>query len=131
MQYRSLAGQFARVASRTHTQTQGETMADLIATESLVVFDDVLGFHRKLMAGQAVPPDLVDAYRAAVGDEAAAQTPGQAAGSAPSQPDYESQAADDLQAEAERRNLTVEGTGANGNVLKKDLIAALRASDSA
>lgn len=43
--------------------------------------------------------------------------------------DYEAQSTEQLTAEAARRELTVDGTGANGNVLKKDLIAALQAAD--
>lgn len=42
---------------------------------------------------------------------------------------YASQSKDDLQAEAASRGLTVEGTGANGNVTKDDLVAALTAFD--
>lgn len=42
---------------------------------------------------------------------------------------YEDQSKDELQAEADRRELTVEGSGSGGNVTKADLVAALRASD--
>lgn len=38
---------------------------------------------------------------------------------------------DELQAEADERGLEVEGSGANGNVTKADLIAALEADDAA
>lgn len=38
---------------------------------------------------------------------------------------------DELAEEAARRELTVEGTGASGNVLKADLVAALDAHDAA
>ena len=44
---------------------------------------------------------------------------------------YAGQGADELKAEAEKRGLEVEGTGANGNVLKADLVAALEADDKA
>lgn len=40
---------------------------------------------------------------------------------------YDKMTVDELQAEADRLALTVEGTGQGGNVLKSDLIAALRA----
>lgn len=39
--------------------------------------------------------------------------------------DYESMTKEELQQEASRRNLTVTGTGADGNVLKSDLVSAL------
>lgn len=42
---------------------------------------------------------------------------------------YEGQTVDELQAEADRRGLEVEGTGKDGNVLKGDLVAALEADD--
>ena len=44
---------------------------------------------------------------------------------------YSSKGADELKAEAEKRGLEVEGTGANGNVLKDDLVKALEADDVA
>lgn len=37
----------------------------------------------------------------------------------------------ELQAEADERGLTVEGSGANGNVLQEDLLTALKADDEA
>lgn len=43
---------------------------------------------------------------------------------------YREMSVDDLQAEADSRGLTVEGTGANGNVLKEDLVGALEAHDA-
>jgi hypothetical protein len=43
---------------------------------------------------------------------------------------YREMQVDDLQAEADSRGLTVEGTGANGNVLKEDLVTALEADDA-
>lgn len=43
--------------------------------------------------------------------------------------DYEDFGLDDLASLAEARELTVPGTGANGNALKKDYIAALKADD--
>jgi hypothetical protein len=44
--------------------------------------------------------------------------------------DYESHTAPRLQQEADRRGLDVTGTGANGNVLKDDLVDALLAHDA-
>lgn len=52
-------------------------MAEVIATESLIVHDDALNIDRQLIAGQPVPPDLIDAYRATVGDTQAATDPGE------------------------------------------------------
>lgn len=43
---------------------------------------------------------------------------------------YDKMSVEDLQSEIDSRGLEVEGTGANGNVLKRDLIAALEADDS-
>lgn len=43
---------------------------------------------------------------------------------------YDDQTVEELQAEADRRGLTVEGTGTGGNVLKSDLVAALQADDA-
>jgi hypothetical protein len=42
---------------------------------------------------------------------------------------YESRDKESLQAEADRRDVTVEGTGANGNVTKADLVSALKRED--
>jgi hypothetical protein len=44
--------------------------------------------------------------------------------------DYDSHSVEELQVEADRRGLTVEGTGANGNVVKGDLVSALEADDA-
>lgn len=44
---------------------------------------------------------------------------------------YDAMSVAGLQAEADRRKLTVTGTGANGNVVKGDLVAALQADDAA
>lgn len=43
---------------------------------------------------------------------------------------YDSMAADELQAEADRRALSVRGSGARGAVVKSDLVAALQADDA-
>lgn len=42
---------------------------------------------------------------------------------------YDSMKPEELQAEAESRGMTVEGTGKDGNVLKADYVAALVAAD--
>lgn len=48
----------------------------VIAKESVVVHDDLLGIDRHVFAGQPVPADLVGAYNAqTVGDDAAATGP--------------------------------------------------------
>lgn len=52
-------------------------------------------------------------------------------GSSDSSDGYDDQDVDVLSAEAADRDLEVEGTGKNGNVLKADLIKALREDDSA
>lgn len=44
---------------------------------------------------------------------------------------YDSMKPEELQAEAEARQVSVEGTGKDGNVLKADLVAALVAADNA
>jgi hypothetical protein len=44
---------------------------------------------------------------------------------------YGDMSPDELKAEAEKRELEVTGTGANGNVKKSDLVAALEADDAA
>lgn len=44
---------------------------------------------------------------------------------------YDAQTVDELEAEASRRGIEVTGTGKDGNVLKKDLVAALEADDKA
>lgn len=93
----------------------------VIATSDLVVHDEALEIDRKIIAGQPVPPDLLDAYAEQTGDDvsATAEEPSVAVAS------YDDQSVDELQAEADRRGLEVEGTGKDGNVLKADLIAAL------
>lgn len=136
------------MASGLRTHLQGDIrMANVIATRDVIVHDPNLDIDRKVFAGQAVPPDLVDAYREQTGetspDEDAAQLEadrrgaalgtGTSTGTAPDTPastGYEGQPVDDLRAEADRRGLTVDGTGTDGKVLKSDLVAALKADDS-
>lgn len=43
----------------------------VIAAETVTVHDESMGFDRRLVAGLEVPADLVDAYRAKVGDKEA------------------------------------------------------------
>jgi hypothetical protein len=93
----------------------------VLATETVVVWDDDMKINRKVFAGQNVPPDLVPAYREATGKDTSSDEP----------VDYESWTSEALAEEAARRGLTVEGTGANGNVVKADNIAALEAADEA
>lgn len=101
--------------------------SDLPLAKEDTVVDQVLDHgvkvQRKILAGTRVPPDLIDAYAEATGDSQAA-----AAGTDEAT-NYNSMNVEDLQAEADRRGLTVEGTGKDGNVLKSDLVAALEASD--
>jgi hypothetical protein len=49
----------------------------------------------------------------------------------PAPPAYADQSPADLKAEAERRDLQVDGSGANGRVVKDDLVKALEADDAA
>jgi hypothetical protein len=100
---------------------------DRCRRERLGPHDDNIGIDRQIKGGQAVPPDLIDAYNAEVGN-APVSVSGDGQGESV---DYDSQQVDDLQAEADRRGIEVEGTGADGNVLKKDLVAALKADDAA
>ena len=46
-----------------------------MATETVRVWDENLGIHRKLFAGQVVPPDLIGAYKQTVNGEAARTDP--------------------------------------------------------
>jgi hypothetical protein len=45
-------------------------MAEVIATETKIVHDPVLDIDRQVIAGQPVPPDLVEAYQDAGGEAA-------------------------------------------------------------
>jgi hypothetical protein len=95
----------------------------VVASQNATVLDPNLGIHRKVVAGQPVPPELVEAYQQTTGDTTAG----------PAEPgagkiDYNSWPADDVEAEVERLGLEVVGTGANGNVTKADRVKALEAS---
>lgn len=53
-------------------------MADhVIAAENTIVHDDVLGIDRQIIAGTAIPPDLIGAYEAKVGSKTAAVPQGE------------------------------------------------------
>lgn len=41
----------------------------VIAAETVVVHDDQIGIDRQVIAGQPVPPTLVEAYEAKVGSK--------------------------------------------------------------
>jgi hypothetical protein len=98
-------------------------------TEYLFVGEhaDTLASGRHVAPGDSVPADAVDTddqHDCNLVDEGRL-----VAISPPARNAYEKRPADELQAEADRRGLEVEGTGADGNVLKKDLVAALEAHD--
>lgn len=79
---------------------------------------------RLLESAVEVFGDAEDAEETGEGD-------GQDAKSAPSETvDYTGKSVDDLKVEAEKRGLEVEGTGANGNVVKDDVLKALQADDA-
>jgi hypothetical protein len=68
---RNSAGRFTHLGIRAHMNPKGDgPMAEVIATETKIVHDPVLDIDRQVIAGQPVPPDLVDAYKAAGGDAA-------------------------------------------------------------
>lgn len=92
----------------------------VIATETKIVHDAAQHIDRKVVAGQQIPPDLVAAYKD--GDVIADPV-------ANADVDYDKQSVEELQAEVARRAVEVEGSGADGNVLKKDLVAALKFDD--
>jgi hypothetical protein len=115
---------------RTHINLKGDPVAEVIATENAVVPDVALGIDRLVIAGQPVPPDLVGAYREKVGDKKAEESPADTAQSdEDSSTSYDDQTVEQLQAEVDQRELEVEGTGKDGNVVKNDLVAALQAAD--
>jgi hypothetical protein len=68
---RNSAGRFTHLGIRAHLNPKGDhPMAEVIATETKIVHDPVLDIDRQVIAGQPVPPDLVDAYQAAGGEAA-------------------------------------------------------------
>lgn len=50
------------------TDSRGREHKLIIARESVVVRDDALDFDRQIIAGQHVPPELLEAYEKATGD---------------------------------------------------------------
>lgn len=74
---------------------------------------------RKVMEGQRVPPQLIDGYLEAIGEKPADE-----------QADYQAMTVEDLEKLAADRELDIEGSGKDGNVLKADLINALTAADA-
>jgi hypothetical protein len=94
---------------------------------------DGVGVRRFIRAGDPIPPglELEDPSDVIERDGPAAVGPIGTAGTAPGPitGDYDEHSVEELQGEAARRGLTVEGTGKDGNVLKGDLVAALEAAD--
>lgn len=86
--------------------------------------------EQDVLAGRATGADIhnaqVDNMKAA---EAAAKEHIATATGEPVSGDYDGETMHALEQEAERRGLEVEGTGANGNVKKGDLVSALKADD--
>jgi hypothetical protein len=52
----------------SYTDAQGNTRPLPVAIRDVIVHDDALDIDRQLLAGQPVPPELIDAYQAKVGD---------------------------------------------------------------
>lgn len=53
---------------RGHLNPKGAAVSNnVIASKDVIVHDEVLNIDRQVLAGQAVPPDLVDAYYDKVG----------------------------------------------------------------
>lgn len=77
-----------------------------------------------LLAGSELPKWAVGLVNAGNLESGASVDSGDGSG-------YGDQKVGDLAAEAEKRNLEVEGTGKDGKVLKADLVAALEADDAA
>lgn len=55
-----------------------EPTKPVMATETVIVHDDNLNIDRRVILGQPVPPDLIDAYREKVGDKKADEAPADA-----------------------------------------------------
>jgi pyruvate/2-oxoglutarate dehydrogenase complex dihydrolipoamide acyltransferase (E2) component len=121
---RGRAGRFTNpIGIHAHLTSKEPRMTDVvIASETKIVHDPLLDIDRQVVAGQPVPPDLVDAYNAEGGTVADPQ-----AASAPTE-DLASKSVPELQALADERGIEVEGTGKDGNVLKDDLVKALSAT---
>ena len=75
-----------------------------------------------LLEGTTVPDwatDLVDKGNLSTSTRSSIESEG-----------YDDMSSADLKTEAEKRGIEVEGSGANGNVVKADLVAALTAHDN-
>jgi hypothetical protein len=120
--YKAEGGEVPEDYDPAAPQSAKPSEGQVVATRDVVVEDKAMGINRKLFKGQLVPADLHQAYADATGEDVPEPDTGEST-------DYESQPVEDLEAEAKRRGLEVEGTGANGNVLKADLVAALKADD--
>lgn len=115
-------------------------MAGVMKHTMVVRHPDTLAAEA-LLAGEPVPDWVTDdlvhpdntqtkaQYEAAQKGDSTSDAGG-GSGSGHEDKGYAGQTPDELKAEAEKRDLTVEGTGANGNVLKGDLVAALEADDA-
>lgn len=44
-------------------RANGTTLSTVVADHDAVVFDDAMGVHRQILAGQPVPPELLEAYQ--------------------------------------------------------------------
>jgi hypothetical protein len=93
-----------------------------------------VGDHAETLAsGRPVAPgDTIDAGDLSPDDphDRALLDDGRLADTTPVRTGYDAQTVDQLQALADTRGLTVEGTGSGGHVVKADLVAALQASDA-
>lgn len=79
-----------------------------------------------LLQGEPVPAWAKDLVHA---DDLESSSKSQSS-SGSSGPDYSKMTPAELQGEADKRELEVEGSGANGNVVKADLVSALEADDA-
>jgi hypothetical protein len=129
-----------RQVGPTHTALKEKTM-NRIAKRDTYGIEDVGGaeVRRQVKAGDPIPPNIkVDEDDVIVRDGPEPVAPvaqvdgGQADADAVP---YDQRSVEDLEAEVERRRadgreITVEGTGKGGNVVKDDLVAALEAADA-
>lgn len=93
-----------------------------VAEETRLVKNPYLGITQRVLAGQPIPPDLVEAYASGETVKARSITPNT---TTPGEFDVNTASKKDLEAEAKRRELTITGTGSQGNVTKEDLQKAL------
>lgn len=105
--------------------TQMFTQSDLpLATQTITVdleLDHGVIVQRKIVEGTRVPPDLIDAYHQATGEKPAKDDEASSR--------YDSMKVEDLEQLVSDRELQVEGTGKDGNIVKADLIRALEAGE--